>query len=181
MLPRNHPDRIRGAFDDHCTVTNTGLILPVTLALRLGSADLVNRHFDLGEAPGQAYAGNKLRMLLAYALGGGDYISGVNSLRSGETGRVLGYVVKAPATLGIFSWGHVRQLDQPRRRSFDLRPGIHHLRNLPLGQRGTPSPRLLRPGGYHPLLVVAREVLMARLRKGRSNTSRGAAHFLHET
>ena len=38
--------------------------------------------------------------------------------------------------------------------------------------------------GYHPLLAVAAgtgEVLMARLRKGRANTARGAAHFLGET
>ena len=38
--------------------------------------------------------------------------------------------------------------------------------------------------GYHPLLAVAAgtgEVLMSRLRKGRANTARGAAHFLRET
>ena len=35
--------------------------------------------------------------------------------------------------------------------------------------------------GYHPLLAVAAgtgDVLMARLREGRANTARGAAHFL---
>ena len=38
--------------------------------------------------------------------------------------------------------------------------------------------------GYHPHLAVAAgtgEVLMARLREGRANTARGAAHFLRET
>ena len=38
--------------------------------------------------------------------------------------------------------------------------------------------------GYHPLLAVAAgtgDVLMARLRQGRANTARGAAHFLRET
>ena len=38
--------------------------------------------------------------------------------------------------------------------------------------------------GYHPLLAVAAgtgDVLMARLRKGRANTARGAANFLRET
>ena len=38
--------------------------------------------------------------------------------------------------------------------------------------------------GYHPLLAVAAgtgDVLMARLRQGRANTARGAAHFLGET
>ena len=31
MLSRNHPDRIRIAFDDHRLVANAGLLLPVTL------------------------------------------------------------------------------------------------------------------------------------------------------
>ena len=38
--------------------------------------------------------------------------------------------------------------------------------------------------GYHPLLAIAADtgdVLMARLREGRANTARGAAHFLRET
>ena len=38
--------------------------------------------------------------------------------------------------------------------------------------------------GYHPLLAIAagtRDVLMVRLREGRANTARGAAHFLRET
>ena len=38
--------------------------------------------------------------------------------------------------------------------------------------------------GYHPLLAVAAgtgEALLARLREGRANTARGAAHFLRET
>ena len=38
--------------------------------------------------------------------------------------------------------------------------------------------------GYHPLFAIAAgtgDVLMARLRKGRANTTRGAAHFLRET
>ena len=36
MLPRNRPDRIHVAFDDHRLVANAGLLLPATLALRLG-------------------------------------------------------------------------------------------------------------------------------------------------
>ena len=38
--------------------------------------------------------------------------------------------------------------------------------------------------GYHPILAVAAgtgEVLMCRLREGRANTARGAAHFVRET
>ncbi len=40
MLPRNDPDRIQVAFDDHRLVAHAGLILPVTLAQRLGLRDL---------------------------------------------------------------------------------------------------------------------------------------------
>ena len=54
MLPRRHPDRIRIAFDDHRLVNNAGLILPTTLALRLGLPQLVQEHLDLGGAPGRA-------------------------------------------------------------------------------------------------------------------------------
>ena len=36
MLPLEHPDRIQIAFDDRRLVNNTGLLLPATLALRLG-------------------------------------------------------------------------------------------------------------------------------------------------
>ena len=44
MLPRNHPDRIQIAFDDHRLVANAGLLLPATLALHyLGLPQLVNR------------------------------------------------------------------------------------------------------------------------------------------
>ena len=36
MLPQNNPDRIRIAFDDRRLVANAGLLLPATLARRLG-------------------------------------------------------------------------------------------------------------------------------------------------
>ena len=41
MLPRNHPDRIQVAFDDHRLVANAGLILLATLALHLGLPQLL--------------------------------------------------------------------------------------------------------------------------------------------
>ena len=119
MLPRNHPGRIRVSFDDHRLVANAGLLLPASLALRLGLGELVDRHVDLGDAPGRANPGDKLMTLVASALAGGDCIDDAEALRSGSTGRVLGCVVKAPSTLGTFlrsfRWGHVRQLDRVSR------------------------------------------------------------------
>ena len=116
MLPRNHPDHIRVSFDDHRLVANAGLILPATLALRLGLGELVDRYVDLGDAPGRANTGDKLMTLVASALAGGDCIDDADALRSGGTASAIECVVKAPSTLGTFlrslRWGHVRQLDR---------------------------------------------------------------------
>ena len=53
MLPRNHPDRIQIAFDDHRLVANAGLLLPATLAHHLGLQELVDHHLELDGAPGR--------------------------------------------------------------------------------------------------------------------------------
>ena len=44
MLPRDYPDRIQVAFDDHRLVANAGLILPATLAHHLGVGELADHH-----------------------------------------------------------------------------------------------------------------------------------------
>ena len=41
MLPREQPDPIHVAFDEHRLVANAGLILPVTLAHHPGLGELV--------------------------------------------------------------------------------------------------------------------------------------------
>ena len=119
MLPRNHPDRIQIAFDDHRLVANAGLLLPVTLAQHLGLREVVDSHVDLGDAPGRANPGDKLLTLVASALAGGDFIDDADVLRTGGTAGAIGCVVKAPSTLGTFlrsfRWGHVRQLDRVSR------------------------------------------------------------------
>ena len=63
MLPRNHPDRIQIAFDDHRLVANAGLILPATIAL----PQLLRQRLDLGNAPGRANTGDKMMTLVASA------------------------------------------------------------------------------------------------------------------
>ena len=102
MLPRSHPNGIHIAFDDHRLVNNAGLILPATLALHLGLPQLVDRHLDLGNAPGRANTGDKIVTLVASALAGGDCIDDADVLRTGRTAGALGCVVKAPSTLGTF-------------------------------------------------------------------------------
>ena len=197
------PDRIQIAFDDHRLVNNAGLLLPATLAQHVGLRELVDRHLDLGDAPGRANAGDKMLTLVASALAGGDCIDDADALRAGRTSSVLGCMVKAPSTLGTFlrsfRWGHVRQLDRVSREllarawaagagpgdgplTIDLDSTIcetYGLAKEVARHHGYTGKR-----GYHPLLAVAAgtgDVLMSRLREGRANTARGAAHFLRET
>ena len=203
MLPQNKPDRIRILFDDHRLVANAGLLLPATLARHLGLRELVDHHLDLGGAPGRANIGDKMLTLVASALAGGDCIDDADALRAGGTVGVLGCVVKAPSTLGTFlrsfRWGHVRQLDRVSRQllarawAAGAGPGDSPLtidldsticETYGLAKEGARHHGYTGARGYHPLLAIAAgtgEVLMSRLREGRANTARGAAHFLRET
>ena len=203
MRPRNHLDRIHITFDDHRLVNNAGLLLPATLALHLGLSQLVDRRLDLGRAPGRANTGDKMMTLVASALAGGDCIDDADALRAGGTACTLGSVLKAPSTLGAFlrsfRWGHVRQLDRVSRElparawqagagpgdapfTIDLDSTI--CETYGLAKEGARHHGYTGARGYHPLLAVAAgagDVLMSRLREGRANTARGAAHFLRET
>ena len=203
MLPRHHPDRIQIAFDDHRLVANAGLILSATLALHLGRPQLVDRRLDLGWAPGRANTGDKMMTLVASALAGGDCIDDADVLRTGGTACALGSVVKAPSTLGTFlhsfRWGQARQLDRVSREllarawaagagpggapfTIDLDSTI--CETYGLAKEGARHHGYTGKRGYPPLLAVAAgtgDVLLSRLREGRANTARGAAHFLRET
>ena len=183
-------------------MANAGLLLPATLARHLGLRELVD-DLDLGGAPGRANTGDKMLTLVASALAGGDCIDDADALRAGGTVGVLGCVVKAPSTLGTFlrsfRSGHVRQLVQreppvvgpglgrwgrTRRLAPDHRPGLAICETYGLAKEGARHHGYTGARGYHPLLAIAAgtgEVLMSRLREGRANTARGAAHFLRET
>jgi hypothetical protein len=196
-------DRLDVAFDDDRLVADAGLLLPATLAHRLGLRELVDEHVDLGDAHGRANVGDKLLTLVMSALAGGDSIDDADALRAGGTGRVLGHVVKAASTLGTFlrsfRWGHVRQLDRvtrellgrawaagagPRSEPLTIDLDSTICETYGLAKEGATHHGYTGVRGYHPLLAVAAgtgDVLMARLREGRANTARGAAHFLTET
>ena len=105
--------------------------------------------------------------------------------------------------LRSFRWGHVRQLDRVSRellaRAWAAGAGPRSLNNhgpltidldstrcetYGLAKEGSRHHSYTGQRGYHPLLTIAAgtgDVLMARLRAGRANTARGAAHFLRET
>ena len=107
MLPLEQPDRIQIAFDDHRLVANAGLLLPVTLAQRLGLSRLVDRHVDLGRAPGRANAGDKMMTLVASASSMQSPPASADVLRTGRTAGAIGGVVKVPSTLGTVHPGHL--------------------------------------------------------------------------
>ena len=133
MLPRNHPDRIRIAFDDHRLVANAGLLLPATLAQHLGLPQLLQQHLDLGDAPGRANSGNKLMTLVASALAGGDCIDDADVLRTGGTACAPGCVFKAPSTLGTFlpSFRQTGPLSHGRPLLMAVRGVDSNISNLP--------------------------------------------------
>ncbi len=189
------------AFDDTHAVANAGLLLPATLAERLGIEQAADALIDLGERAGAAHPGRKLLTLVHAMLAGADCIDDADLLRCGATSQVLGHRVMAPSTLGTFlrsfTFGHVRQLDRlgeqilQRAWAAGAGPGDgpmtvdldstvcevhgHHKQGAAYGYTHTL--------GYHPLLATradSGEVLHARQRTGRANTARGTARFVDE-
>ena len=194
-------DTVDVAFDDDHAVAAAGLLLPATLAERLGIEQLTDEFVDLGDRPGAARPGRKLLTLVHALLAGGDCIDDVEALRSGSTGAVLGHRVMAASTVGTwlrsFTFGHVRQLDRVLgellRRAWVAGAGPsdgpltvdvdsticevhgHHKQGACYGYT--------RRLGLHPLLAFradSGEVLHARLRKGSANTARGIVRFVDE-
>ena len=198
---RTDLDRLGVVFDDRRAVANAGLVLPATLAGRLGVEALGDRLIDLGRRPGAARPGRKLMTLVHAMLAGADSIDDAGILRTGATASVLGHRVMAPSTLGTFlrafTFGHVRQLDRlgeqvlARAWAAGAGPGqaaltidvdstvceVHGYQKQGAGFGHT------RVRGYHPLLATRAdtgEVLHVRMRKGSANTMRGAERFVNE-
>ena len=63
-------DTVDGAFDDDHAVAAAGLLLPATLAERLGIEQLTDEFVDLGDRPGAAWPGRKLLTLVHALLAG---------------------------------------------------------------------------------------------------------------
>jgi hypothetical protein len=194
-------DQVDIAFDDERAVASAGLLLPATLAQRLGIEQATDQLVDLGGRPGAAHPGRKLLTLVHAMVAGADCIDDVELLRCGSTASVLGHRVMAASTVGTwlrsFTFGHIRQLDRltetilgrawaagagPRDGplTVDVDSTIcevhgYHKQGACYGY----THRL----GYHPLLATRAdtgEVLHARLRKGSANTARGSLRFVDE-
>ena len=192
-------DYLEVVFDDPRAVANGRLVLPMTLADRLGLKELVDRNVHLGDAPGHANVGQKTVALVASALVGGDSIDDADVLRTGRADALLGRWVPAPSTLGTFlrsfSWADTRSLDRvsgellKRAWAAGAGPGDRPLtidvdssicRAYGLKKEGVTF-GYTKVRGLHPLLATASgQVLGVRQRGGNAHTARGAASFLAE-
>jgi hypothetical protein len=201
-MPSSHsPDALVVAFDDGHAVANAGLVLPATLAERLGIEAIVDELVDLGDRAGAHRPGRKVLTLMHALAAGGDCIDDADLLRTGSTAKVLGHRVMAPSTLGTFlrafTFGHIRQLDRVAEQALtrawaagagpgsqpmtmDLDSTICEVHGHHKGGAAYGYTRLL---GYHPLLATRAdtgEVLHTRQRTGRAASGRGAERFVNE-
>jgi hypothetical protein len=193
-------DGLEVMFDDERAVANAGLILPATLAARLGLEAKANELISLS-GPGYFRPGRKAMTLVHSMVAGGECIDDVDVLRCGETAGVLGHRVMAPSTCGTFlrafTFGHVRQLDAwsewALRAAWAAGAGpgdtpmtidIDSTICATYGyQKQGATFGYTKRRGYHPLLATRAdtgEVLHIRFRKGSANTGRGAERFVRE-
>ena len=77
-------DQLDSCFDDTHAVANAGLLLPATLAERLGIEQAADALIDLGERAGAYRPGRKLLTLVHAMLAGGDCIDDADSGRMGQ-------------------------------------------------------------------------------------------------
>ncbi len=190
-------DRLAATFDHQGLIADAGLILPVTLMVRLGLEALIDRWVHTGSAR----PGRKVLTLVTAMIAGATHIDHVNRLRAGATQAVLPFKVMAPSTIGTFlrtfTFGHIRQLDAVLARTLarawgtgagpggerlvvDLDSTICEVHGKAKAAASYGYTKVL---GYHPLLATRAgtgEVLFARMRRGSANTARGVVRFVDE-
>jgi hypothetical protein len=176
-------------FDDPNLVSCAGLAPVLELAERAGLQRLVGAHVGLGK-PGGVNADLKIPALVAGMVAGADSIDDMALLRHGAMKRLF-HGVRAPSTLGTFlrsfTFGHVRQLDAVASRLLinlagqaPLLPGAGELAYVDVDD----TLRQTYVKGLNALLAIvstpgsAPLIAAARLRKGSTNSSRGASRFV---
>jgi len=196
---------VTATFDDPNLVSCAGLAPVLELAERAGLQGLVGEHVRIAR-PGGGNAHLKVPALVAGMIAGADSIEDMGLLRHGAMNRLF-TGVRAPSTLGTFlrtfTFGHVRQLDAVASRlltnlctSAPLLPGAHQLSYVDIDDTVKPTFGYAKQGagrgytgvkGLNVLLGIistpnSRPVIAAaRLRKGSTNSTKGAHRFVADT
>ncbi|MFE3139748.1 IS1380 family transposase [Streptomyces scopuliridis] len=199
---------VSSAFDDPNLIAYGGLEPVVRLAERCGLPALVGEHVRLPDSKDStgAFPAAKLMSLVGGMAAGADSIDDMDRLRHGAMGRLFSGV-RAPSTLGSFlrsfTHGHVKQLHAVARRFLHelarhtpLLPGADQAAYVDIDDTIRRTHGYAKQGagygyskvkGLNALLGVVSTPLSApviaatRLRKGPSNSARGAAALVAET
>src|SRR4051812_12182277 len=196
---------LSATFDDPNLVSVGGLAPVVALAQSCRLGDLVAEKLTL-KATGGVNAPIKVPAVVAGMVAGADSIDDMDLLRHGAMDRLFAGV-RAPSTLGTFlrsfTFGHVRQLDAVAARLLvqltaqtPLLPGADQVAYLDIDDTVRATHGYAKQGagfgysgvnGLNALLGVvstprsAPVIAAARLRKGSTNSARGAARLVTDT
>ena len=193
---------LTAVFDDPNLVSCAGLAPVLQLAERAGLHQLVQEHVHPVKAGG-VNAHLKVPALVAGMVAGADSIQDMALLRHGAMSKLFGGA-RAPSTLGTFlrafTFGHVRQLDAVASRllinlagQVPLLPGAGELAFLDIDDTLRQTYGYAKQGagrgytgvkGLNALLAIvstpscAPVIAAARLRKGSTNSARGASRLV---
>jgi len=199
----SHVAPVRSAvFDEPNLVSHAGLVPAMGLASRAGLIELANRHLTVPGGPGHA-AGLKVSALVGGMIAGADSISDMALLRYGAMPSLFSGV-RAPSTLGTFlrafRFGHVRQLDAVAARFLTgltqqapLLPATTEVTFVDIDDTVRSTYGYAKQGagygysgvkGLNAFLATvstpssAPVIVATRLRKGSTNSARGAARLV---
>ena len=193
---------ITARFDDPNLVSCAGLVPVMALAQRCGLATLLAERLKIA-ATGGVNAAAKILALVAGMMCGADSIDDMDLLRHGGMSRLFDGV-RAPSTLGTFlrafTFGHVRQLDAVAAgllarlaAATPVLPDADQVTFVDVDDTVRQTYGYAKQGagrgytgvkGLNALLAVISTPLSApliaatRLRKGSTNSARGAARLL---
>jgi Transposase DDE domain group 1 len=198
---------VSARFDDRNLIKYGGLVSVVRLAERCGLPELGAELLRWESSANSAGASPVVKMLtLVFGMvAGADSIDGMDRLRHGAMGRAFARV-RAPSTLGsflrVFTHGHVQQLAAVCRKVLPalashapLLPGADAMAYVDIDDTIRRTYGYAKQGagigyskveGLNALIgcvstPLARPVIVAtRLRKGATNSARGAASFVAE-
>jgi hypothetical protein len=196
---------ISARFDDPNLVSCAGLVPIMALAQRCGLTALLIEHVTI-TAKGGANAAAKIGAIVAGMVCGADSITDLDLLRHGGMARLFDGI-RAPSTLGtflrLFTFGHVRQLDAVAAgllarlvATTPVLPDADQLVFVDVDDTVRQTYGYAKQGtgrgytgikGLNALLAVvstptsAPLIAATRLRKGSTNSARGAAKLLADT